>query len=605
MTISADSRIERKVLSLDFVCSLLVKNKLLSEENRKELMIKGESQRARMQKAQQAPYSRQRLLSYAPYVTAAEVIASFELDIPGSPGKILTEDKITELLAPELGLPYIKIDPLKLDMDFVTAQIPRPFAQRHLMIPLGISKEGVLMLAVTDPSDTEALADLQRMGKKEVSLSIASKTDIVKIVREFFGFRSSVMAAQKERGKDAELNNLEQYVKLKGAAEIEATDQHVVNAVEYILRYAYEQRASDIHIEPKRKNSLVRLRIDGVLHQIHTIPKIIHPSIVSRIKMMSRMDIAEKRKPQDGRIKTEHETKEVELRVSTLPTAFGEKVVMRIFDPEIVAQDIRTLGFTANEFSIFESYLQKPHGIILVTGPTGSGKTTTLYSALKYLSSPEVNITTIEDPIEMVFEDFNQIGVQPLIGVDFASSLRTILRQDPDIIMVGEIRDKETATNAVQAALTGHLVFSTLHTNDAPSSLTRLNDLGVQPFLISATIIGIMAQRLVRKICKHCKQERILTTEEMAYLNMKPTTYKVYYGTGCVECRGTGYKGRCGIYEIMSLSDQMKSHMEHTIDLPAITRIAKADGMKTLRESAIRRMLEGITTYEEIVSITN
>jgi general secretion pathway protein E len=509
---------EKKALTIDYVSDLLLTRGLITGGQREDVRIKGEAQRARLYKARESFYSSRRLHILHEPVSPAEVIASFNFETDGN---VLSEDIITEAIARDVKIPYKKIDPLKLDMDVVTSNIPRPFAQRHLIVPIEEAK-GVVTLAVADPFNLEAVESLKRTRKMNVRLVLSSKTDILKLVREFYGFRSSVIAAEKEISGAPDLGNLEQYVRLKGTTEIEATDQHIVNAVEYLLHYAYDQRASDIHIEPKRDKSLVRFRIDGVLHNIHIIPKVVHSSVVSRIKMLSRMDIAEKRRPQDGRIKTDYHKRDVELRISTLPTAFGEKVVIRIFDPEILCQELKDLGFYRREFELFNSYLKKTHGIILVTGPTGSGKTTTLYSALKALSSPEVNIVTIEDPIEMVMEEFNQVGVQPQIGIDFASSLRTLLRQDPDIIMVGEIRDRETANNAVQAALTGHLVLSTLHTNDAPSSVTRLLNLGVPAFLISSTVLGIAAQRLVRKICGHCKRERLLRpaeTTETAVLN--------------------------------------------------------------------------------------
>ena len=578
------------------------KKGLLTEAGEKEIAIKGEAQRARIRKSQDSFYSSRRLQTIAEAVSPAEVISSFEIRIPGTE-KYLTEDVITEALASEVGMPYRKIDPLKLNLDTVTSHIPRPFAQRHLIVPIE-EKGGVITLAVADPFNLEAVENLQSTLRMKLELVLSSKTDILKIVREFYGFRYSVGAAEKESQSIGDLGNLEQYVRLKGAVELDATDQHIVNAVEYLLHYAYDQRASDIHIEPKRDRSLVRLRIDGVLHYIHTVPKAVHPSVISRIKMLSRMDIAEKRKPQDGRIKTAFKDREIELRVSTLPTAFGEKVVIRIFDPELLFQDISALGFTQKELEVFSSFLKKTNGIVLVTGPTGSGKTTTLYSALKSLSSPEVNIVTIEDPIEMIVEEFNQVGVQPQIGVDFAGSLRTILRQDPDIIMVGEIRDRDTAENAVQAALTGHLVFSTLHTNDAPSTITRLSDLGVPPFLINSTVAGIIAQRLVRKICVHCRKERVLTAEEVQNLRLKEREYRVSYGEGCAECRGTGYRGRAGVFEILDFTEKMKSVVTRTSDMGVIFKAAREDGMSTLRESAIRKMLQGVTTYEEIISVT-
>ncbi len=599
-----DRMSDKKALTMDFVTGLLVKRKLLSPADEREVAIKGEAQRARLRKSHDSFYSSRRLQTISETVSPAEVIASFELKVPGTE-KFLTEDAITEAVAAEVGLAYLKIDPLKLNLDIVTSHIPRPFAQRYLVVPVE-EKGGVVTLAVADPFNLEAVESLKATRKMRIELVLSSKSDILKIVREFYGFRYSVGAAEKESSSIGDLGNLEQYVRLKGSVELEATDQHIVNAVEYLLHYAYEQKASDIHIEPKRDRSVVRLRIDGVLHYIHTVPKAVHPSVISRIKMLSRMDIAEKRRPQDGRIKTEFKDREIELRVSTLPTAFGEKVVIRIFDPELLFQDISSLGFTQRELETFSSFLRKTNGIVLVTGPTGSGKTTTLYSALKSLSSPEVNIVTIEDPIEMIVEEFNQVGVQPQVGVDFAGSIRTILRQDPDIIMVGEIRDRETADNAVQAALTGHLVFSTLHTNDAPSTVTRLSDLGVPNFLINSTVAGIIAQRLVRKICVHCRKERALGPEEVQYLRLKnDREYRVWYGEGCPECRGTGYKGRTGVFEILDITERVKSVVARTSDTNSVFRAAREDGMSTLRESAVRKMLQGGTTYEEIVSVTS
>ncbi|MDP2681973.1 MAG: GspE/PulE family protein [Deltaproteobacteria bacterium] len=596
----------KQALTIEFAAKLILKKGLISEDQYKDITVKGDAQRARLQKRQDVPH-----FSKTPYhpdmVSPAEVISSFNLEIPNSPGKDLTEEAITVAIAEAIGIPYKKLDPLKLNMDLVTSLIPRPFAQKYAMIAIGQEGDTITM-AVADPFNEEAIENLSRTKKVKIKLVLSSKSDIQKIVREFYGFRTSVLAAQKDMAQSIDISNLEQYVKLKGHTEIDAGDQHVVNAVEYLLKYAFDQRASDIHIEPKRDKSFVRLRIDGVLHYIHTIPKVVHPAIISRIKMLSRMDIAEKRKSQDGRIKTDYQGREVELRVSTMPVAFGEKVVIRIFDPEILLQDIDQLGFYPREYQLFSSFIKRPNGVILVTGPTGSGKTTTLYSSLKVLSSPEVNIVTIEDPIEMVMEEFNQVGVQPAVGVTFANTLRTFLRQDPDIIMVGEIRDKETAEAAIQAALTGHLVLSTLHTNDAPSAIIRLMDLGTPAFLISSTIIGIMAQRLLRKICQHCKTGRILTDDEVEYLQLapkKPKGYTINYGEGCPECRGTGYKGRTGIFEMLDFTDRIRGALSSpSIELADIQEAAKADGMSTLRQCAIKKMLEGVTTYEEVVSVT-
>ena len=374
-----------------------------------------------------------------------------------------------------------------------------------------------------------------------------------------------------------------------------------------MLQHAYDTRASDIHIEPKREDSLIRFRIDGVLHDIQTIPKIVHKAVVSRLKTMSRLDIAEKRRPQDGRIKTKRGDKEIELRVSTLPIAFGEKAVLRIFDPDVLIQDLAPLGFYEDELDHFNDFITRPHGIILVTGPTGSGKTTTLYSSLTAIADSELNITTIEDPIEMVSPLFNQTAVNPKAGVTFAIALRHILRQDPDIIMVGEIRDPETAQYAVQAALTGHLVFSTLHTNDAAASVTRLADLEVERYLINSTLIGSMAQRLVRKVCLHCAEDYYLNDDDVKSLMLavpQGKRVKVQRGKGCFECRGTGYFGRTGIFEILPVTDLIKQLILEHADAPLIKREAVNHGMRTLRQSALRKLAEGVTTFEEVIRVT-
>jgi len=456
--------------------------------------------------------------------------------------------------------------------------------------------------------DTAAIDSYRPIAKQEIELVVSSESDVMGVITEQYGFRTAVTKAERDLNKGAiDLSNLEQFVKLKSGAEIESSDQHIVNAVDYLLQHAYDSRASDIHIEPKREFALIRFRIDGVLHEIQRVPKLVNLAITSRLKTMCRMDISEKRRPQDGRITTEHDGKEIELRVSTLPTAFGEKVVMRIFDPQIMIQELAGLGFYEDELKIFHDWIERPHGIILVTGPTGSGKTVTLYSALKSLASPEINITTIEDPIEMVHEEFNQTSVQNKIGITFASALRTILRQDPDIIMVGEIRDQETAQNAVQAALTGHLVFSTLHTNDAATSVTRLVDLGIQPFLISSSLIGAMAQRLVRRICEDCKRNRPLSMEEASMLNLQAPAGKriiVKEGGGCIRCRNTGYFGRTGIFEILPIDNSIRDLIDRSEDFLKIKDMAIKRGMRTLRQSALRKLAEGQTTFEEVVRVT-
>jgi general secretion pathway protein E len=592
---------KKKSLTIANVAQMLLKRGLIDQVQLKEILAKGETQAQRLAGTQQAGYSR-RLQQTPEKSSPSEVIASFNLEIPGTRGKLLTEDAITEVLAAAVGMPYLRINPLKLDLETVTAHISRPFALKHLIVPVAC-EAGIVTLAVADPFNEQVIEELRSAKRMEFRRVLASRNDILKILREFFGFRASVQAAESEVATGVDLGNLEQFVRLKMGHEIEGTDRNVVTAVEFLLQYAFDQRASDIHIEPKRDKSLVRLRVDGVLHNVHAIPKQLHPPIVSRIKMLSRMDLAEKRRPQDGRIKTSHLDKEIELRVSTLPVAFGEKVVIRVFDPDVLMQELDQIGFYPREYQLYSSFIRRPNGIILVTGPTGSGKTTTLYSSLRTLSSPEVNIVTVEDPIEMVMEEFNQVGVQSAIGVTFDKVLRNILRQDPDIIMIGEIRDRDTAENAVQAALTGHLVLSTLHTNDAPSSVTRLLDLGVPSFLISSTVIGIIAQRLLRKICPACKRERALLDDELEYLGLKaPAT--VWYGEGCTECRSTGYKGRTGIFEVLDVNEAMKVAISDRVDLTQLREVAQRDGMVTLRELAVRKMLEGTTTYEEVIAVT-
>ena len=545
--------------------------------------------------------------AYEQHALGYEIIQRLQFPSSGDPSGVLGEVEIATAVAADADLEFVRIDPLDLDADLIESRMSRPFAKRHRMLPLGM-RDGRLKVACANPYDLESIDSFRRIVERDIDLLVASEPDILKGINEFYGLRHSVKRAEKDLSQGIDLGNLEALVRMKDEAEIESSDQHIVNAVEFMLQHGYDTRASDIHIEPKREDCLIRFRIDGVLHDIQTVPKIVHKAVVSRIKTMSRLDIAEKRRPQDGRVKTQRGGKEIELRVSTLPVAFGEKLVLRIFDPEVLIQDLPSLGFYPDELDLFNNFITRPHGIILVTGPTGSGKTTTLYSALTAISTPELNITTIEDPIEMVSPAFNQTAVNIKAGVTFAAALRHILRQDPDIIMVGEIRDPETAQYSIQAALTGHLVFSTLHTNDAASSITRLIDLGLERYLVTSTLAGAMAQRLVRKVCPHCAEDRYLSGDEIKTLMLSVAPgkrIKVKSGAGCFECRGTGYLGRTGIFEVLAINDLVKQLILEGADAAKIKREAVTHGMRTLRQSALRKLAEGVTTYEEVMRATS
>jgi general secretion pathway protein E len=555
--------------------------------------------------ARQLPQRVRSARAYEQKAFGYELVEQLHLpDLVG--GGTLGEHEIAAAVAADAGVERVRIDSLSLDAELIESKVSRPFARRHRMLPLAMVN-GRLRVACANPFDLEGIDAFRRQAARELDVVVASEPEILRALTEFYGLRHSVRRAERELTTSIDLGNLEQLVRMKSDSEIESSDKHVVNAVEFMLQHAFESRASDIHIEPKRETSTIRFRIDGVLHPIQTMPRVVHRAVVSRLKTMSRLDIAEKRRPQDGRVKTSRDGRDVELRVSTLPTAFDEKMVLRIFDPQVLMQSLGDLGFFPDELAHFNDFISRPHGIVLVTGPTGSGKTTTLYSALRLVANDQVNVTTIEDPIEMVAEELNQVAVQPKVGVTFAAALRHILRQDPDVIMVGEIRDGETAQYAIQAALTGHLVFSTLHTNDAASAISRLVDLGVERFLISSTLVGAMAQRLVRKVCPHCVVDRFLTGEEVATLRIAVPPgkrLKVREGAGCHECRGTGYLGRTAIFEILPVDEAIKEKVLAAADSPEIKRTAVEHGMRTLRQSALRKLADGVTTFEEVVRVT-
>jgi general secretion pathway protein E len=542
-------------------------------------------------------------------VSPAEVVAAAMLPHPKEQGRKIDEDAVAKVIAVASGHPYFKIDPLRIDSELVAKTLSRPFARRHVVVVAGRDAEG-LVFAVADPFDTTLRESLENLVQQPLRLVVSSKSDIIAIVDRVYGFRSKVTQAEQKLGTTGRGSALVKLVELRSSEQLAAStnDEHVIAAVDYLLNYAFEQRASDIHLQPRQRDAGIRFRIDGILHEIESIPLSVHAAVVSRIKVLAGMNIAERRRPQDGRIKTQRQQGEVELRVSSMSTAYGEKVVVRVFDPSVLMTDLKDLGFSSDERERFERWITCPNGLILVTGPTGSGKTTTLYSTLRYLSGPEINITTVEDPIEMVDGRFCQVQVNPQIDVTFANALRTILRQDPDIIMVGEVRDAETAAMAVQAALTGHLVFSTLHTRNAAGAITRLVELGVEPFLLSSVLRGVVAQRLIRRICPRCAVEGVLTSDQVAALGIKMPAERrerlvVRWGEGCVECRNTGLYGRSGVFEMLDVGKRVRGLINQGKDANEIHHAARIEGMESLREAALRKLAEGETAFEEVARV--
>ncbi|MGB1221220.1 MAG: GspE/PulE family protein, partial [Alcanivoracaceae bacterium] len=538
-----------------------------------------------------------------------EVVAKYQLADRQRDGEALTLDWLSQWLADKAGLPLFNLDPLNTKVDQVTTVMSYAFAERNGILAVEVSRDEVTV-ATAQPFIRNWAQHLEAtLRERKLNTVFVNPEHLRRYRIEFYNLSRSIAGARENSGQNLTgVTNFEQLLELGGKGDIEADNQHVVAIVDWILQYAFDQRASDIHLEPRRDVGKMRFRIDGVLHDVYELPAVIMAAVTARLKILSRLNVAEKRKPQDGRLKTRGpENDEVELRISTLPTAFGEKMVMRIFDPDVLVRSFEQLGFTPEDHDTWNRMTANTHGIIFVTGPTGSGKTTTLYSTLKLLSTPEVNVCTIEDPIEMVEPTFNQMQVQHNINVNFAEGVKALLRQDPDIIMIGEIRDLPTAEMAVQASLTGHLVLSTLHTNDAPSSVTRLIDLGVPGYMVSASVIGVMAQRLVRTLCPHCKVEAEL--DEAAWqelvrpFKMKPPA-KVMQPKGCLECRGTGYLGRMGVYETMPMNPALKGIVTRTGDLEDITRQALKNGMKPLRISGAMKVAKGLTTIEEVMRVT-
>jgi general secretion pathway protein E len=525
------------------------------------------------------------------------------------PTRRLDIDALLEWLAGQSEQTVFHLDPLKINVPAITEVMSFEFAQRHKILAVDVSREQVT-IASSEPFIQHWHNNLEHVLRRPIQQALLDPADLQRYTVEFYSLSRSIRGASGSTSKNAGngITNFEQLLELGDMKNPDANDQHIVNIVDWILQYAFDQRASDIHIEPRREVGNVRFRIDGVLYNVSEFPSQVAVAITSRLKILGRLNVAEKRRPQDGRLKTKSpEGNEVELRLSTMPTAFGEKLVMRIFDPDVLLRSFEQLGLANEDYKRWQGMIDKPNGIVLVTGPTGSGKTTTLYSSLKQLATSEVNVCTIEDPIEMMEDSFNQMQVQHNIELDFASGVRSLMRQDPDIIMIGEIRDLETAEMAIQAALTGHLVLSTLHTNDAPSAITRLLELGVPSYLLKATVLGVMAQRLVRTLCPHCKQADTVSEEDWKTLTRPwkvPVPDTVYQAKGCLECRNTGYLGRQGIYEIMLMSEAVQEHVNDQLNLDVIRRQSMKEGMRTLRLSGAQKVAAGDTTIAEVLRVS-
>jgi len=533
-------------------------------------------------------------------------VAKLKLKSKKMRGKTLSAELLSEEFALQHQLPYIRLDPLKIKVDEVTAVMSKAFAIRHNILACEVRPDKV-SIAVLEPEITSWVSGLEQILRKPVELIFANPETVSRLQKELYTLSSSIKGASGENLQDVKVANLEQLLEVGNVGELDANDQHVVQIVDWLLQYAFSERASDIHIEPRRDTGNIRLRIDGVLHNVYQMPANISAAVIARFKILGRMDVAERRKPMDGRIKTKTPNGlEIELRLSTMPTAFGEKLVARIFDPTVLLRDFSELGLNKDTEQIWKELNNQPTGIVLLTGPTGSGKTTTLYTTLKLLATPQVNVCTIEDPIEMVEPAFNQMQVHHDIDVDFANGVRALLRQDPDIIMIGEIRDRETADIAIQAALTGHLVISTLHTNDAASAITRLQDIGVPSYLLNATLLGVMAQRLVRTLCPHCKHA--VEPDQQAWKELTQgfdvaLPKLMFEPKGCDECRKSGYIGRQGIYELLKLDAKIKKVAAQTDEVEPIRQVAIENGMTLLRISGAQKVAEGSTTIQEVMRV--
>lgn len=579
---------EERLIDLRGILGDLVEQGLVGQRDAEDILITPQSTR----QVHQHPF---------------EIIAERDVVNRKLEGQALDLETLTQWLCDISRQEYWRINPLEINVNKITEVMSYAFAQRHNILAVKVSDEEVVIASAQPFMFQWENMLTQTLRGRRIRRVVANPAELSRYMLEFYSIARSVSKAGEEGLESAVIANFEQLLELGELKDSDANDAHIVSVVDWLLQFAFDQRASDIHIEPRRDKGMVRFRIDGILHHVYELPGVVNAAVVSRLKILARMDVAEKRRPQDGRVKTKSPGgDEVELRISTLPTAFGEKMVLRIFDPDVLLRSFAELGLTGDDYRRWKSMSGEAHGIVLVTGPTGSGKTTTLYSTLKQLATDDVNVCTIEDPIEMVEPRFNQMQVQHKIDVGFASGIRALMRQDPDIIMIGEIRDLETAEMAIQAALTGHLVISTLHTNDAPTAISRLLDLGVAAHMIKATVLGVAAQRLVRTLCTSCKSAKDVDVEAWNLL-MKPFKAKpptqVFEPVGCLECRNTGFQGRMGIYEILPLDDDIKSLITSETDIDAVRKHAMRNGMRTLRLSGAQRVGAGVTTISEVLRV--
>ena len=592
-------------LNLSFVCSVLQQQKLLNEQQTQSILQQESAQRMRL---------KQETGGESVIVTAVDVLNAMKIVSAADQKTVLSEEIIMRALATYWKLPFLRIDLTKIDSCKLTSKISAPFAKKHLVFPISISKN-MLFVAVVNPLDVEVLDTLRNVTKMQIRPVVSLKSEIIQAIHECYKAQEAEKSAQKQlENFQASVNAAKADLAKSDAPAAapvmtsvnadETNDANIVTAVNLMLQYACEQRASEIHLEPRQFHCQIRFRIDGMMYDVKRIPLEIQSGMTQRFKALGGMNISEKRKAQDGRTHFNFHGRDMTLRISTMPMTFGEKVMIRVLDPILLLRHVETLGFSEEQAAQYQALLAHSNGILLIAGPTGSGKTTTLYSTLDLLAERGINITTLEDPVELPYDRFNQVALQPSVGFTFEQAVRHLVRQSPDVIMIGEIRDKQTAENAIQAALLGHLVISTIHTHDAASALVRLVRMGIEPFLVESTVIAVVAQQLVRRICRHCVQPCRLSEQEAAALNLRSAerdALNLQCGKGCIKCRGTGYLGQTGVFEVLEITDELRELIHRSESISAIQHAAARSGVKALREMAIAKMLDGQTTAQEIL----